>query len=159
MKRRLSAIIIALALATSFCVPLAVAGSPSPAACTSYQSTSNTSSDGTMYVRATEYLCPGGGTSGQVGYDAYSGGSYYTTSYTACGTKYSAPSSDNLVAVSFYSGTSCSPSATGNFNFNTVYSGSSGTVSGSSTTDITGWSGNCAWGGSACTATTSASAP
>ena len=160
MKRKLFAIIIALALTMSFAVPLAVAGSPSPAACTSYQSTSNTSSDGTMYVRATEYLCPGGGTSGQVGFEAYSSvGGYSTTSYTACGSIYSTPTAGDLVEVSFYYGTSCGPSYAYNFPYKTLESGSSGTVSGSSTTDITGWSGNCAWGGSACTTTTSASAP
>jgi len=146
-------------LTATLAVPIAVANSPSPNYCSIYSSNSSTSSDGSMFVKAIAYQCSSGGTSGQVEWNAYFGGSHFTNSYKACGNTYSAPTSDNIVAVSFYYGTSCSPAAEGNYNFNTTLSGSAGTVSGSSTTDVVGWSGNCAWGGSACTATASASAP
>ena len=159
MQRKLLAIVVALGLATTFAVPIAMATSSSPGACTPYQTTSNTSSDGSMYVKAIAYLCPGGGTSGQIGWDAYSGGSYTTTSVNYCNSAHTVPSSDNIVVGQFYYGTSgCSYYVSGNYAFNTLFFTNTGTASGFSTTDVLGWSGNCAWGGSACTATASASA-
>lgn len=161
MRRKFLAIAISIALAFSFSMPIAAAKSTTPNVCTLYQSSSSTSSDGSMFAKALAYTCPTT-TSGQVEWEAYSGQSYSATgTITLCGSAQAFTNANDLQGGQSSYSTICYWEYSYSFALSTLGSYSFTAHSGAVTVTEYGWSGNCnnLNVGSACVATTSASAP
>jgi len=161
MKTRVLVLSVAIALLFGFLAPFASANSGSPNSCFLYQSNSNTSSDGSMLAKAFAYSCPGGA-SGQSEWEAFSGQLYVASgSITLCGTSHSFTSADDLQGGQAAYSSVCYWQYSYNFALNSLGSYSYTASNSGVTVNQYGWSGNCnnLNVGSACVASTSASAP
>lgn len=159
MKRKLLALALCAAFAFTASMPLALAASSSPNSCFLYQSTSNTSSDGSMTVKAFAYTCASN-TSSQVEWYASSGRTYTTSgTLTICGTGQSLTNVNDFQGGQAVYSTVCYGEYSYDFSLNTLGSYSFTAHSGSVTVDEYAWSGNCPGSSSTCVASTSASAP
>lgn len=161
MQREYPAFALSIALILSISAPVAKAVSFSPNVCTLSQSNSSTSTDGSMFVKALAYKCPPSNTSGQAEWEAYSGRSYVATgTLNVCGSGHSFTNAEDLQGGQAAYSTICYGEYSYNFALSTLGLYSFTAHSGGVNVSEYGWSGKCSSlsVGSACAATTSASA-
>jgi hypothetical protein len=156
-------IFISLSAMLGLFVVAPVVATSGPNSCVIYGNNANTSSDGSMFVRAVAQICNTTPV-GSMSWEAYTGEAYYVTNEqaTVCGNSQTASgnSYDLIVGQAAYA-TTCSYYIGQNYATGQLMSYTFPTGSTSVTVSVEGWSGNCSSIGpsSPCTTSTSASAP